>query len=221
MEADLSAIVYENKNLIYSIANSFTKYSNVDDLFQVGTIGLIKAYKKFDPNLNVKLTTYAHSFILGEMRKYIREDKGVKVSRDISQLNSRIDRATALLSQKYMREPSIKEISDWLAIPESLVADAILATCKIHSIDEPIKADGKELNLYDVVGIEETTSIDELIELKKVLSELSSEERFIIDARYFKDLTQTEVANLLKTNQVNISRLEQRILNKLKSKLLV
>jgi len=220
VETDLNTIVYENKNLIYSIASSFTNYHSIDDLFQVGTIGLIKAYKKFDPNQNVKLTTYAHPFILGEMRRYVREDKGVKISRDIARLNSRIDRAIALLSQKFMREPTINEVSNFLDIPESLVADALLASNTIQSIDEPINDEGKELNLYDVISIKEATSIDDLIELKRVLLELTPEERYIIEARYFKGLTQSEIAKYLNTNQVNISRQEQRILVKLKSKLL-
>ncbi len=220
METDLSTIVYENKNLIYSIASSFTNYHSIDDLFQVGTIGLIKAYKKFDPDLNVKLTTYAHPFILGEMRRYVREDKGVKISRDISRLNSRIDRAIALLSQKFMREPTIVEVSTFLDISENLVADAMLSSNTIQSIDEPINDEGKELNLYDVISIKETTSVDELIELKRVLLELTTEERQIIEARYFEGLTQVETASRIGTSQVNISRQEQRILAKLKGKLL-
>jgi RNA polymerase sporulation-specific sigma factor len=219
MKTDLSTIVSENQNLVYSIASSFTNYQDKEDLFQVGAMGLMKACKNYDPSLNVKLTTYAHPFILGEMRKYIREDKGIKVSRDLSRLNSHIDRAISLLSQKFMREPTIVEVSEWLNIPESMVADAMNANNSIQSIDEPINDDGKELNLYDVISVPERTSIDSLIELKKALLELTSEEKKIIQARYFNDLTQVETAKLLNTSQVNISRQEQRILGKLKGKL--
>jgi RNA polymerase sporulation-specific sigma factor len=183
-------------------------------------MGLMKACKNYDPSLNVKLTTYAHPFILGEMRKYIREDKGLKVSRDISRLNSHIDRAISLLSQHLMREPTITEISNWLNIPQNMVVDAMNASNSIQSIDEPINDEGKELNLYDVISIPERTSVDELIELKKALLELTPDEKRLIQARYFNDLTQVETAKLLNTSQVNISRHEQRILDKLKGKLL-
>ena len=108
---NLTNIVLENKNLIYKISTFFTGYSSKEDLFQVGVVGLINAYKRYDDSFNTKFSTYAYPYILGEMNNYVKRDKGIKISRDVSSLNSKIERASMLLAQKLMREPSISELS--------------------------------------------------------------------------------------------------------------
>ena len=105
---NLTNLIIENQNLIYKISMLFTNYSNKEDLFQVGCIGLINAYKKYDESFNTKFTTYAYPFILGEMNNYVKKDKGIKISREISKLNSMIERASILLTQRLMREPTIR-----------------------------------------------------------------------------------------------------------------
>lgn len=215
---DLKQLIIDNQNLIYKITHYFKNYNNKEDLFQAGCIGLVKAYKKYDPSFNAKFTTFAFPYILGEIRKYVREDKGIKISKDISKLNLQIDKATNILSQKLMREPSIEELSKFLEIPVYDLAQAINSTNQIMSIDETIKNDGKEITLHDIVKDKET-DLDTLISLKTAIEELNDFEKEIINKRYYSDMTQTEVAKSLGISQVQVSRKEQKVLTKLKNKI--
>lgn len=210
-------IILENQNLIYYVANYFKNYPYKDDLYQAGRLGMIEAYKKYNPDMNCKFTTYAFTYILGEMKKLVRTDKGLKISREVSKLNLKIEKAYIVLSQKLMKEPSIKEIANFLEIPEYMVSDAILSTNKIKSIDEPINNDGNALTLQDVIG--ESNNIDELLLLKESLNNLNSEEKQIINNRYFKDYTQSETSKIIGISQVQVSRKEQKVLEKLKNKM--
>lgn len=210
-------LILDNERLIYSIANYFKNYTSREDLYQAGCLGLIKAYKKYNPNLNCKFTTYAYTFILGEMRKLVREDKGIKISREITKLNLKIEKAYILLTQKLMKEPSIEEIANYLEIPEYYVSEAILSLNKIKSIDETINSDGKELSLHELIGKKD--NIDDLILLKDSLSKLSNEEFELINNRYMNDYTQSETSKLMGATQVQVSRKEHKILEKLKQKM--
>ena len=136
---EITNLIINNERLIYSIANYFKNYQSKEDLYQAGCLGLVTAYKKYDPNMNCKFTTYAYSYILGEMRKLVREDKGLKVSRETTKLNLKIEKAYVLLSQKLMKEPTTHEIANFLEIPEYYVSEAILSLNKIKSIDERSK----------------------------------------------------------------------------------
>lgn len=207
-------IILENQKLIYYIAGFFKNYPYKEDLYQAGRLGMLKAYDKYDSNMDCKFTTYAFSYILGEMKKLVREDKGIKISRDISKLNLKIEKAYVLLSQKLMKEPTTYEIASFLEIPEYYVSEAILSLNKIKSIDEPISSDGKELTLQDVIGSED--NIDELILLKDSLEKLNNDEKYIINSRYVKDYTQQEISKELGISQVQVSRKEKKILEKLK-----
>jgi len=214
---EITNLIMNNERLIYSIANYFKNYNSKEDLYQAGCLGLITAYKKYDPNMNSKFTTYAYPYILGEMRKLIREDKGLKISREITKLNLKIEKAYVLLTQKLMKEPSIEEISRFLEIPEFYVSEAILSLNKIKSIDEPVNDEGRDFTLQDVIGKSE--NVDELIMLKELLKGLNNEEKAIIDNRYMKDYTQSETSKLVGMSQVQVSRKEQKVLQKLKQKM--
>lgn len=211
-------ILTENQNLIYYIAKYFKSYPYKEDLYQAGRLGMLKAYDKYDSSMDCKFTTYAFSYVLGEMKKLVREDKGIKISREISKLNLKIEKAYVLLSQKLMKEPSTYEIASFLEIPEYYVSEAILSLNKIRSIDEPINSDGKDLTLQDVIG--ETNNVDDLILLENALENLNKEERFIINSRYVKDCTQEEIASKLGISQVQVSRKEKKVLEKLKYKMI-
>lgn len=213
----MEELIFENKNLIYSITRYFEKYSNKEDLFQAGCIGMIMAYKNYNPDMNVKFTTYAYPYILGEMKKLVREDKTVKVSRSIQLLNLKIEKANILLTQKLMRTPTILELSDFLEIPVHMIEEAINSSKPIYSIDEPLNDEGKELTLQDTIG--EIDNIDDLLLLKEALSKLNPFEQKLISKRYMDDLTQQQTASELGISQVQVSRGEQKILTKLKSKL--
>ena len=213
----MEELIFENKNLIYSITRYFEKYSNKEDLFQAGCIGMIMAYKNYNPDMNVKFTTYAYPYILGEMKKLVREDKTVKVSISIQLLNLKIEKANILLTQKLMRTPTILELSDFLEIPVHMIEEAINSSKPIYSIDEPLNDEGKELTLQDTIG--EIDNIDDLLLLKEALSKLNPFEQKLISKRYMDDLTQQQTASELGISQVQVSRGEQKILTKLKSKL--
>ena len=217
MNNEITNLIIENERLIYSIASFFKNYNSKEDLYQAGCLGLITAYKKFNPNMNCKFTTYAYPYILGEMRKLVREDKGLKISREITKLNLKIEKAYILLSQKLMKEPNIEEIANYLEIPEFYVSEAILSLNKIKSIDEPVSSEGREFTLQDVIGKRE--NIDELIMLRELLTSLNNEEKAIINNRYMKDYTQSETSKLVGMSQVQVSRKEQKVLQKLKQKM--
>ncbi|MBR6690535.1 MAG: sigma-70 family RNA polymerase sigma factor [Bacilli bacterium] len=216
---EITNLIINNERLIYSIANYFKNYQSKEDLYQAGCLGLVTAYKKYDPSINCKFTTYAYPYILGEMRKLVREDKGLKISREITKLNLKIEKAYVLLSQKLMKEPSVEEIAHFLEIPEFYVSEAILSLNKIKSIDEPVSNEGREFTLQDVIGKSE--NIDELIMLKELLQGLNNEEKEIIKNRYIKDYTQSETSKIIGISQVQVSRKEQKVLQKLKQKMIV
>jgi len=215
----MEELILENKNLIYSITRYFEKSCNKEDLFQAGCIGMILAYKNYDENMGVKFTTYAYPYILGEMKKLVRENRSVKVSRNIQMLSLKIEKANILLTQKLMREPSNIEISEYLEIPLELVNEAINSNMYVYSIDEPLNNDGKVVTLQDTIGIIDNESLDDLILLRDELSKLTDFEKKLIEKRYNKDLTQAETAKALGISQVQVSRNEQKVLLKLKNKL--
>lgn len=178
---------------------------------------MIKAYKNYNSNFNVKFTSYAYTYIWGEIKKYVREDKSFKISREISGLNHKINQAIGLLSQKLMREPTIEEISSYLEIPVSLVAEAINSLNPVQSLDEVSSSDNT-FSLYEIIP-DQKQDLDSSIMLAESLERLSDDERKIIELRYFYDRTQTEIAEELNTNQTQISRQEQKILVKLRNSL--
>ncbi len=204
-QLELENLLLEHKNLIYAIMKYFPTYPNKDDLFQVGCIGLIEAHYHYREDYHTKFSTYAYSYILGEMKKLVREDRGIKVSRSMHSLYLKIEKASILLSQKLMREPTVTEIAHFLEVDESVVVEAFYSSSSIMDVDEiPI---GKEEDL------------DNQIYLKEQLKELSHEELEILNSRYLEDRTQMETANLLGISQVQVSRKENKALQKLKNKL--
>lgn len=208
--------IYDNQRLVYSISKYFKNYQNKDDLYQAGYLGIINACKNYNPNQGCKFSTYAYPYILGEMRKLVREDKGLKVSRQISKLNLMIEKAYILLSQKLMRNPSVSEIANYLEIDEYSVNEALMSTGAIKSIDEPI-GDDVNCTLQEVIGYSE--NIDDLILLKESLLKLSSKDQELIRNRYINDLTQVETSSVMNMTQVQVSRQEKKILQKLKNQM--
>ena len=202
-------------NLIHSLTHYFEGYKNKEDLYQVGIIGLIEAYNKFDDSYNVKFSTYAYKYILGEMKKLVREDKGIKVSRNLTKLNYQIEKAKIILYQKLYREPNVYELSEFLEIDEQEIIEAQKVINILQSIDEPVNNEGKEMTLHDMVS-DNSMDLDTLIALKEELNNLTPFEKEIINKRYMEDLSQSEVANLLGLTQVKVSREEAKIKKKIK-----
>ena len=207
-------------NLIYSITHYFEGYKSKEDLYQAGIIGLIEAYNKFDESYNVKFSTYAYKYILGEMRKLVREDKGIKISRNITKLNYQIEKAKMILYQKLYREPTIKELSNFLEVNEEEIIEALKTVNMLQSIDDPINSEGKEITLHDMIS-DNSMDLNTLIAFKEELNNLTPFEKEIINKRYLEDLSQSEVANMLGLTQVKISREEAKIKQKIKERLVV
>lgn len=208
---ELTMVVKENERLIYKLARSLSS-SSVEDLFQVGVIGLIKAYNSYDTNYDTKFSTYAYTFILGEMKKYIRENKSVKVSREITYLSSRLDKLIELLCQKYKRIPTTEELSIETGIDEWKIIEALNIRNCVGSLDEPL-VDGKK-SVIDMIP--SNSKIDDDLEFKDMLDSLDEEERSIINERYFNDRSQAELSSLTGYSQAKVSRCEQKILCKLR-----
>lgn len=211
-------IIEENKKLVYYICSKYGNYKDKEDLYQVGMIGLLNAYENYDKEKNVKFSTYAFSYILGEVSKYVRENKSIKISRDIIKLGNKIKEYIQKHKSVKGYAPSYKEISKMLGISEEKVIYAIESSNSIKSLDSNIK-DDVNTTLLDITPIKEKVSNDELLDLKEAFKYLDDDEKKLIINRYYNNLTQSEVANILGVNQVYVSRLEKRALCKMKSKM--
>ena len=214
---DLEKFIKENENFIYSLTHYFKYYPNKEDLYQAGMIGLMYAHKRYDPTIGVKFTTYAYPFVLGEMKKLVREDKSVKVSKEMHTLKGKIEKMSIILSQKLMKVPSVKELSEFLNIPEDVIVEALRSNDAVYSLDGVISEDSKALTLADITPDKRKMEIHDLIALREELSNLSPFEKKLIDKRYFENYTQSELVNSFGMSQVQISRNEKKILQKIRS----
>ena len=220
-ETKLTNLIKENKGLICSIINKYTKYYEFDDLYQVSVIGIIKAYQNFDETRDVKITTYMYKHILGEVLAFVKKSNLLTSSREYYRLYKKILESRTILTQKLMKEPTLKELSLFLEIDEDLIRNVLKCQEKVKSLDEVIIEDGKKLTLLDKIDghYQSEDQYLENISLKEVLNTLTEEEYKLINLRYFEDKTQSEIAASLGTNQVQISRNEKKILKKLKNNL--
>lgn len=200
--------------LIYAVAHTFTWYPDEEDLFQAGYKGLMVASSNYDPTKEVKFSTYAYPFIWGEMNKWIAEDKNIKIGRNYRKIKLQIEKARVLLQQQLMREPSTFELAYYLNIPESELIEAMRVVSTV-SLDSVISDEGKEITLYDTVPSKEM-DINTLTAFKEELSRLTPFEKSLIEARYLNDMSQQEVANVLGMSQVQVSRQEKKIKEKIK-----
>lgn len=210
---ELTEVIKSNEKMIYKLASSFSEYLK-EDLYQVGVIGLINAYKSYNKEYNTKFSTYAYPFILGEMRKYIRENNGIKVNREITYLCSRLDKLIELLCQKYKRMPTTYELSLETNIDEWKIIEALNLRNCVSSLDEYMY--DKNTSLIDVIP--DKNNIDTQVEVNDIISSLNEEERVIINERYINDKSQKEVSDITGYSQAKISRYEQKILAKLRSR---
>ena len=210
MNSDLSKIIQDNKNLIYSVIKRFKK-GDIDDLFQAGCIGVIKAYQKYNSSLDTKFTTYAYPFIVGEIYKYYTNNRNIHMSPVNIKLLYSIKKARNKLTNHFGRVPTNTEIAHFLEMDEFKINDLLMME-ETDSLDYNYD----DCNLYDFIK-QEHISKDDLIDLKNALLSLNKDEKELIKARYFNNISQKDLANLYNTNQVKISRDEKKILCKLKS----
>ena len=210
----------ENTGLIYSVAKRFLgRGVEMEDLFQIGSIGLLKAVDKFDTGFDVKFSTYAVPMILGEIKRFIRDDGIIKVSRGLKETAFKAMKAREILIIKGNKEPTIEEIAKYINIDKEIIILAINASKEVDSIDRNLQNDsGKEINVIDTI-ISEDDKSDKIINnilLKETLKKLEDKEKMIITMRYIEELTQSEVAKKIGVSQVQVSRLEKKILLKMR-----
>jgi len=216
----IGELIEENSPLIHSIIYKyFNNYKDKEDLFQEGAKEMINKANDYDSSMGAKFSTYIYPHIYFAINKYVRGDRGIKISRNITKLYLKIDKAFVILSQQLMREPSIEELANFLDLPESIITDAINSTYPIGTVDGNIIKGNKELSILDTVGKVDYENLEELIMLREEINKLDELEKDLINMRYMKDQTQQETAEILDMSQVQVYRREQKVLTKLKTRL--
>lgn len=213
-------LVKHNLGLIKSVLRGFSNRGyDMDDLFQIGSIGLLKAIEKFDTSYDVKFSTYAVPMIAGEIKRFLRDDGLIKVSRSLKQTANKVKYAQEKLLKKYGREATIQEISDELGIDKEEIVMALESSYSPDYLYDVVhQNEGNPLFLIDKIDLDEDREkeIIEKIILKEMLSQLKERDRQVIILRYFKDKTQVQVAKMLGISQVQVSRIEKKIIQDLK-----
>ena len=208
-----------NLRLVLSVIRRFTnRGENPDDLFQVGVIGLIKAIDNFDPSLNVRFSTYGVPMIIGEIRRYLRDNSAVRVSRSMRDTAYRAMQIKEQLTAKNNREPTVEEIAKLMDMPKENVVLALEAVVEPVSLYEPVFSDGSDtVYVMDQIGdsTDDSTWLDEL-SIKEAILNLSDREKRIITLRFFRGKTQMEVANEIGISQAQVSRIEKGALDFIK-----
>ena len=217
----LEKLIKENSGLIWSIVKRFSgRGFELEDLYQIGCVGFIKSIKRFDTNFDVKLSTYTVPYILGEIKRFIRDDGAIKVSRSIKELQAKIRQLQVEYRNKNKEEISIEELAKKLKIEKEDVAVALEATRPIESIDGIVQRNNGDNGIGLIEKISTGENVEEniinKIALNQALAELSSKDKQIIMLRFYKEKTQSEVAKILGVSQVQVSRTERKILGKMK-----
>lgn len=214
-------IVQKNMRLVWSVVQRFINRGyEPDDLFQIGCIGLLKSVDKFDLSYDVKFSTYAVPMIIGEIQRFIRDDGTVKVSRSLKETGNKIRKVKDDLTKRFGRAPTITEIADELEITPEDVVLAQEASRTPSSIHETVyENDGDPITLLDQIADHSEAKWFDKIALQEAIRGLDERERLIVYLRYYKDQTQSEVAGRLGISQVQVSRLEKKILQQMKEQM--
>ena len=221
----MAELVQENQGLIWNIAKRFLgRGYDKEDIYQIGCMGFIKAIRRFDASFEVRLSTYAVPYILGEIKKFLRDDGPVKVSRSLKELNVKINE----LQKEYLKqgkEISLIEISKILKTPKEDIILAIESNQSTESIENAVYTNNKSNNSVSLIDTlstdkDEATAITNKIAIQKMIQNLEEREKQLILLRFYKDKTQSEVAKILGISQVQVSRIEKKILGSMKEQLI-
>lgn len=209
-------LITENLGLVGSVVRRFyNRGLDSEELFQIGSIGLMKAIDRFDVSFEVCFSTYAVPVIMGEIRRFLRDDGMVKVSRNLKDNGYRIANARKRLNQELAREPGLEELSEATGLTVEEIVVAMEANEEVESIYRSVyQSDGNEIYLVDQLmdKQDEHERLENHLLLESLLQDLSEEERSLIKMRYFDNMTQSEAAKVLGTSQVQVSRMEKRLL---------
>lgn len=214
------SLVKENMGLVWAVARRYQgRGYDLEDLFQIGCIGLIKCIDKFDLSYDVKLSTYAVPMISGEIKRFLRDDGMIKVSRTLKETAYKVYRAREEIINRTGIEPRLEELSDLLSIDMEEIVASLEANVEVESIHKTIyQNDGNAICLVDKIANERDENEDALnhLMIERVMDTLSFEEQRIIKLRYYENKTQSEIAKMLGISQVQISRMEKKILLKMR-----
>ncbi len=216
-------VVNMNIGLVWSIVRRFAgRGHELEDLFQIGSIGLIKAIDKFDTSFEVKFSTYAVPMITGEIKRFLRDDGMIKVSRSLKEIAGKVRITKEILGNRFDREPTLEEISSELNIPTEDIIMALESNAEVESLYKTIyQGDGNAIYLIDKLEQtrDENENVIDHIALREIIDTLSDKEKNLIELRYFRDKTQTDIAKELGISQVQVSRLEKKILKVMRERL--
>lgn len=224
---DMAKLIEDNSRLVWSIVRRFNgRGYDIEDLYQIGSIGLIKAIQRFDTSFEVRLSTYAVPYILGEIKRFIRDDGPIKISRSIKELNIKIIELQKEYLNKYGKEITLEQLAKELKTSKEDIAMALDSARPVNSIEDSQYRDNKTdktISLIDQLssGKDEENEITNRIAIKKLISELKDNEKEVILLRYYKGKTQMQVAKILGITQVQVSRIERKVLDNMKRKLTV
>ena len=224
---DMTKLIEDNSRLVWSIVRRFNgRGYDIEDLYQRGSIGLIKAIQRFDTSFEVRLSTYAVPYILGEIKRFIRDDGPIKISRSIKELNIKIIELQKEYLNKYGKEITLEQLAKELKTSKEDIAMALDSARPVNSIEDSQYRDNKTdktISLIDQLssGKDEENEITNRIAIKKLISELKDNEKEVILLRYYKGKTQMQVAKILGITQVQVSRIERKVLDNMKRKLTV
>jgi RNA polymerase sporulation-specific sigma factor len=216
-------LIYGNLRLVLSIIQRFSgRKENADDLFQVGCIGLIKAVDNFNVELDVKFSTYAVPMIIGEIRRYLRDNNSIRISRSVRDLAYRALQAREELTAAKERDPTVDEIAERLGEPREAVLRAMEAIVEPISLYEPVYSENGD-SIYVMDQLSDTSAGDEhwleSIALQDAMKKLSERERRIIEMRFYRNKTQMEIAEDIGISQAQVSRLEKGALERMRSQI--
>lgn len=215
-------VIKENMALVYSIVRRFSgRGYDPEDLGQIGAIGLIKAVDNFNLSYDVKFSTYAVPLITGEIKRFMRDDGMVKVSRSLKENGWKIKRAAERLACELGRDATMEELSAATELEKEEIVMALEAGNEVESLHKTVfQKEGSEISLMDRIPSErdESEGVLNKLMLEQLLAELSEKERQLIELRYFNDKTQAQVAEVLSMSQVQVSRLEKKILQAMRTK---
>ncbi|MGE5626534.1 MAG: RNA polymerase sporulation sigma factor SigF [Solirubrobacterales bacterium] len=219
----LNQLIELNIPLVSAISKKFLNRGyEYDDIFQIGCLGLVKAINNFDMKYNVRFSTYAVPMIMGEIKRFLRDDGIIKVSRSVKTTARKIHYDKEALSKKLNREPTIEELSDYTGVSSEEILFAMDSMSSMLYLQDTIhQDDGAPVLLIDKLGEtgEEDHDMVDKIALKDALASLDAKSRQIIMLRYFKDKTQSQVAQMLGISQVQVSRIEKKVLKNMRAKL--
>lgn len=213
-------LVQENAGLVWCVVKRFLhRGAEAEDLFQIGNIGLLKAIDKFDLSYEVKFSTYAVPMISGEIKRFLRDDGMIKVSRSLKELAVRSLQTREKLTERLGREPTLEELAGEMGVDKEEIVQAMEAGSEVESLYRPIhQKEGSEIRLLDKIEEKERKEdriLDRMV-LKQLLETLEPKERQLIYLRYFAEKTQSDVGRIMGISQVQVSRLEKRILEDLR-----